>query len=106
MAEEAAQMQAQGNNNIQGNTQGQLGLAQGQGVLVNNNPELRTRAAEVMSNAAILNSSVASSSSAAAAATAGETGNGNGNGNANTARYLDDETEGSSDEQPPTVCNS
>lgn len=29
----------------------------------------------------------------------GRTGNGNGNG-----RYLEDDTEGSSDEQPPTVC--
>lgn len=52
-------------------------------------PELRARAAAMMSNAAVLNGI------GGAEATSG------GNG-----AYLEDETEGSSDEQPPTVCSS
>lgn len=52
-------------------------------------PELRARAAALMSNAAALNG---------AAAGGGENGAAGG--------YLDDETEGSSDEQPPTVSIS
>lgn len=53
-------------------------------------PELRARAAAMMSNAAALNG--------AAANLGGENGTAGG--------YLDDETEGSSDEQPPTVSIS
>jgi hypothetical protein len=49
-------------------------------------PELRARAAAMMSNAAVLNGIGASGASQSA------------NGG-----YLEDETEGSSDEQPPTV---
>ena len=49
------------------------------------NPELRARAAALMSNAASLNG---------LGGGAAQTGNG---------AYLEDETEGSSDEQPPTV---
>ncbi|RJE22250.1 hypothetical protein PHISCL_05429 [Aspergillus sclerotialis] len=52
------------------------------------NPELRARAAAMMSNASALNG-------IAAAGPGGETGNGAGG-------YFEDETEGSSDEQPPT----
>lgn len=50
------------------------------------NPELRARAAAMMSNAAALNGIAAGGQAA-----------GNGGG------YFEDETEGSSDEQPPTV---
>ena len=50
------------------------------------NPELRARAAAMMSNAAALNGIVVGGQTA-------------GNG----AGYFEDETEGSSDEQPPTV---
>ena len=52
-------------------------------------PELRARAAAMMSNASALNG-------IAAAGPGGEAGNGAGG-------YFEDETEGSSDEQPPTV---
>lgn len=79
MTEEAvAQAQVQGQA-VHGH--GELG----QGLYAN--PELRARAAAIMSNAALLNNTTAAVT-----------------GNANGARYLDDETEGSSDEQPPTVC--
>lgn len=53
------------------------------------NPELRARASALMSNAAALNG----------VATGGAAGQTAGNG----AGYFEDETEGSSDEQPPTV---
>lgn len=79
MTEEAvAQAQVQGQA-VHGH--GELG----QGLYAN--PELRARAAAIMSNAALLNNTTAAVT-----------------GNVNGARYLDDETEGSSDEQPPTVC--
>ncbi|GAD94542.1 hypothetical protein AOR_1_806014 [Paecilomyces variotii No. 5] len=50
-------------------------------------PELRARAAALMSNAAALN---------------GAASNAGGDENGTAGGYLDDETEGSSDEQPPT----
>ncbi|PYI16519.1 hypothetical protein BO99DRAFT_219116 [Aspergillus violaceofuscus CBS 115571] len=52
------------------------------------NPELRARAVALMSNASALNGLAASSEGK--------------NGAAGGGAYLDDETEGSSDEQPPT----
>lgn len=62
------------------------------------NPELRARAAAMMSNAAAMNNMAAGIGGVpppGAATTSGAGGNG--------ASYLDDETEGSSEDQPPTV---
>ena len=53
------------------------------------NPELRARAAAMMTNISSLTG-----------------GNAEGKNGAPAPLYLDDETEGSSDEQPPTVCPS
>lgn len=56
------------------------------------NPELRARAAAMMSNAGVLNGFPGA---VGAGVVAG--------GGTNGAAYVEDETEGSSDEQPPTV---
>ena len=76
---------------VQAQAQGQTAHGQTElGQAIYANPELRSKAAAMMSNAAVLNS---------AAATGAESATGNGH----DAQYLEDETEGSSEEQPPTV---